>query len=681
MSEKTLRSRVRLKGDTEENWLRAINFIPLENEMIIYNQDDNYSYSRLKVGDGVTNVNDLPFVSNALLVTVTASSMTSSGVSDYSSQEIFEAIQNGRIVYIYHSVVDTYAPVSFATSTNVEFMSHIIDEESVYLITFRISGYDTSTTSFSLIPTKTSQLTNDSGFKTESDIATSTSNGLMSLDDKMKLDGIENNANNYVLPIANSSEIGGIKSGNDISVDSTGEITVNHSSEATKLSTPSLANTFQFYNKETEIDVYAGARHGWNLNNYYNARKRFSMLVGSDVHGSLNNIKSMVGYLNDIDCFDCGINLGDTTWTSYSDNIASYFTHISESNKTFLTVIGNHDAGSFSSTATAGTNAQVYDKFIGASLSVSGLTVDTNKRSYYYKDFTSYTGETSSHTSCTFNYGSPNYLSTSSGTSAPIRLIVLCGYEVPDSYVSSVFSTSNISRALPYYSKEQITWLQNLLYNTPSNYTVVIATHSAPAPCTPNYNIKFQTSTDIFDDVHTAQGTLIPDIIDAWINKKNYVGKTYSYDGFTALNVTTNSINFSLRTSNNVHFAGYVVGHMHHDSVGYITDYPYQNVIAVPSMAFDPHQNAWDSLMRIDETKAGSAITAISIGTEENDRYIYLVRIGANIDSELNRRDPVRIPYGTTFVQKGELILTDQTTGDRYQVFIDNGKLHMEVIE
>lgn len=59
--EKEWYGRIQHKYDIEENWKKAVNFIPLEGELIIYGKDINYSYDRFKVGDGVTKVNDLPF--------------------------------------------------------------------------------------------------------------------------------------------------------------------------------------------------------------------------------------------------------------------------------------------------------------------------------------------------------------------------------------------------------------------------------------------------------------------------------------------------------------------------------------------------------------------------------------------------------------------------------------------
>ena len=62
MAEKTLNARIIHKHDTEANWLKAVNFIPKQGEMIVYDIDDNYDYERIKIGDGATLVSSLPFV-------------------------------------------------------------------------------------------------------------------------------------------------------------------------------------------------------------------------------------------------------------------------------------------------------------------------------------------------------------------------------------------------------------------------------------------------------------------------------------------------------------------------------------------------------------------------------------------------------------------------------------------
>lgn len=60
---KTFNTRIQHKHDTEANWLKAANFIPLKGELIVYDADENYNHERIKMGNGVTNVNELPFIS------------------------------------------------------------------------------------------------------------------------------------------------------------------------------------------------------------------------------------------------------------------------------------------------------------------------------------------------------------------------------------------------------------------------------------------------------------------------------------------------------------------------------------------------------------------------------------------------------------------------------------------
>lgn len=80
MAEKALRARMIQKHEYEADWNNAVNFIPLESEIIIYDaeadQNGNllegaklpdgrttpYTYARIKIGDGNTKVKDLPFI-------------------------------------------------------------------------------------------------------------------------------------------------------------------------------------------------------------------------------------------------------------------------------------------------------------------------------------------------------------------------------------------------------------------------------------------------------------------------------------------------------------------------------------------------------------------------------------------------------------------------------------------
>lgn len=72
-SNNTIKTRIRLKSDTEANWNKAgpkdgsAGFVPLAGELIVYSADTAHPFSRLKVGDGSTNVVNLPFIDSGTL--------------------------------------------------------------------------------------------------------------------------------------------------------------------------------------------------------------------------------------------------------------------------------------------------------------------------------------------------------------------------------------------------------------------------------------------------------------------------------------------------------------------------------------------------------------------------------------------------------------------------------------
>lgn len=67
MAEKMLKTRVINKHETQEDWEKAVNFIPLLAEIIVYDTDSTHTQARLKIGDGTTPVNDLPFIGEKMV--------------------------------------------------------------------------------------------------------------------------------------------------------------------------------------------------------------------------------------------------------------------------------------------------------------------------------------------------------------------------------------------------------------------------------------------------------------------------------------------------------------------------------------------------------------------------------------------------------------------------------------
>ena len=59
-NEREVRSRVVLKHETEADWAKS-SFVPKQNELVYFDPDELHPFSRYKIGDGETNVNELPF--------------------------------------------------------------------------------------------------------------------------------------------------------------------------------------------------------------------------------------------------------------------------------------------------------------------------------------------------------------------------------------------------------------------------------------------------------------------------------------------------------------------------------------------------------------------------------------------------------------------------------------------
>ena len=64
---KEIKTRIRNKHDLEANWQKAVNFIPLAGEMIVYDPDDSHAQPRIKIGDGTATVNSLPFCTGMMI--------------------------------------------------------------------------------------------------------------------------------------------------------------------------------------------------------------------------------------------------------------------------------------------------------------------------------------------------------------------------------------------------------------------------------------------------------------------------------------------------------------------------------------------------------------------------------------------------------------------------------------
>ena len=137
-----------------------------------------------------------------------------------------------------------YATAATKDANNQTIASTYIKEVSVSGTTVTLKKGDNTTS------TVTTQ-------DTTYDAATTSEDGLMSSTDKSKLDGIENGANNYSLPAANGSDLGGVKVGNNISVANDGTISLTSTNVTNALGyTPPTTDTT--YDAMTAAEISAG---------------------------------------------------------------------------------------------------------------------------------------------------------------------------------------------------------------------------------------------------------------------------------------------------------------------------------------------------------------------------------------------------------------------------------------
>lgn len=194
MAEKLLQTRIQLKHDIEANWDKATAFKPKAGEIIIYDVDTNHNLPRLKVGNGNTVVKNLPFVGE--LTTADVESLIG-----YTPSQV--------------TITSDVGPYTLTVKTgdgNTEETFNIpLTTDSKYGVV-KVGG-NISVSNGTISLTKTNVIA-ALGYTPATQSAASGgdggSSGLMTAEDKAKLDAIEAEANKYVLPVAGST-LGGVK--------------------------------------------------------------------------------------------------------------------------------------------------------------------------------------------------------------------------------------------------------------------------------------------------------------------------------------------------------------------------------------------------------------------------------------------------------------------------------------
>lgn len=232
MATKSFNTRIIHKHDIAKNWELAVNFVPEKGELIVYDIDENYSYERFKIGDGVKNVNALPFADDTKVDKVSGKGLSTndyttaeknklSGIASGAevNQNAFSNVKVGSTTIAADSKTDT---LTFVAGDNITITPDAANDK------ITIDAVDTvythpSYTARTGVPTAnqtpafggtfsvsqpvsdtTGHITalNSRTITIPNSTATTSAAGLMSAADKTKLDGIATGANKITVDSA-----------------------------------------------------------------------------------------------------------------------------------------------------------------------------------------------------------------------------------------------------------------------------------------------------------------------------------------------------------------------------------------------------------------------------------------------------------------------------------------------
>jgi hypothetical protein len=380
------------------------------------------------------------------------------------------------------------------------------------------------------------------------------------------------------------------------------------------------------------------------------------------------------------------IAVGDILAQSFTGSfIETYKNFVLNSDKPIYSLMGNHDVGNSKYVGICASHAQIYQTFIEPMIQkgwlVSGEYVQNT--GYWYHDFVDNSKGIKVRLIALYEYDdnldlansdywepvtyNSEYSKLQFNTSYSVNDYVNCGNYTDysfkckqalttpaDAYTNqSLLPGYKVQRGTRVIRQAQAQWFLNTLYNTPNDYTIVVAMHNPFSDSAVLYtdsifcqNIPNVTGASFSQN--SMETDFIADAVAAFVNRENYSvnvvmkgdasylntegGGTYAY------NV---SKDFSQKTENSK-FLCYLGGHTHRDLV-FKKDGFYQISPITASLGSEYGGSIEQFDIRREHSNGENvdSLTVISFDTRFNS--VGLVKVGANMTNNLLRRDMERL--------------------------------------
>jgi hypothetical protein len=312
-----------------------------------------------------------------------------------------------------------------------------------------------------------------------------------------------------------------------------------------------------------------------------------TIVHASDLHSDYYRFKNVMDFADKINA-DCVITSGDYVRSIMYDGLNWLPTETIKHTTPHLPCIGNHDYWQC-------TTSEFYTNVLSSITNHIGVTSANTSACAYVKDF----------------------------DDKKIRIISLNQYYITSySYLnSSAFGTS------------QLRFLIQALRETPNGYGVLINLHNMGRPQLEDTNSTFYDDLGTGGEALDTDTSALSQVVDAFIEKKT-TNVTFSE--------ATLPCNFS-GVSEETEFIAYLAGHQHRDLITYLDDTSNLQLLLGISA---------DNICGCDYTKLargnglGKSQDVFNVyGIDRVNKQVRIVRVGANITTDLTERKIMAIKY------------------------------------